>query len=78
MARGGFELALRADVLFAGDVRTPCTRRCYARGNSAADHAVFDVAMPLFESGDVRRGLASAIAAYQAGRPRPVLAFDGE
>jgi hypothetical protein len=35
---------------------------------------VFDVAMPLFETVDVRRGLAAGISAYKA---RPVLTFEG-
>jgi len=46
-------------------------------GVSAADETMFDVAMPLFETDDVRRGLKSAVDALKAGRPRPVLAFNG-
>ncbi|WP_432853440.1 enoyl-CoA hydratase/isomerase family protein [Amycolatopsis sp. CA-161197] len=46
-------------------------------GTAAADQVLFDLSMPLYETEDARRGLASAITAYQAGRPRPVLTFDG-
>jgi len=46
-------------------------------GVASADDAMFDIAMPLFETEDVRRGLASAVDALKAGRPRPVLDFQG-
>ncbi|WP_028219613.1 enoyl-CoA hydratase/isomerase family protein [Paraburkholderia oxyphila] len=46
-------------------------------GVSAADEAMFDIAMPLFETDDVQRGLRSAVEALNAGRPRPVLEFKG-
>lgn len=46
-------------------------------GVSAADEAMFDIAMPLFETQDVSEGLASAVNALKAGRPRPVLDFKG-
>jgi enoyl-CoA hydratase/carnithine racemase len=46
-------------------------------GVAAADEALLDIAMPLFETGDVVAGLASAVDALQAGHPRPVLAFRG-
>jgi len=38
---------------------------------------MFDIAMPLFETEDVRRGIPSAIDALRAGLPRPVLDFQG-
>jgi enoyl-CoA hydratase/carnithine racemase len=46
-------------------------------GVSAADEAMLDIAMPLFETDDVRRGLKSAVDALKAGKPRPVLDFKG-
>ena len=46
-------------------------------GVSAADDAMLDIAMPLFETDDVRRGLKSAVDALKAGKPRPVLDFKG-
>ncbi|MFF3559274.1 enoyl-CoA hydratase/isomerase family protein [Streptomyces sp. NPDC002574] len=49
-----------------------------AGGVKAADDAMFDIAMPLFESKDVTAGLPSAVAAFTAGRPRPVVDFQGE
>lgn len=46
-------------------------------GVSAADDAMLDIAMPLFETEDVQRGLKSAVDALKAGRPRPTLDFKG-
>ena len=46
-------------------------------GVSTADDAMFDIAMPLFETDDVQRGLKSAVDALKAGRPRPILDFKG-
>jgi autotransporter-associated beta strand protein len=46
-------------------------------GVSAADEAMFDIAMPLFETDDARRGINSAVDALKAGRPRPALDFKG-
>ena len=46
-------------------------------GVGTADDAMFDIAMPLFETDDVTRGLRSAVDALKAGKPRPVLDFQG-
>jgi enoyl-CoA hydratase/carnithine racemase len=46
-------------------------------GLAAADEAMFDIAMPLFETEDAKAGLASAVAAIEAGKPRPALDFRG-
>lgn len=46
-------------------------------GTAAADEAMFDIALPLFESEDAKAGLASAVNALRAGQPRPVLDFSG-
>jgi enoyl-CoA hydratase/carnithine racemase len=48
-----------------------------AGGVAAADAVVLDLAMPLFASDDVRMALPSAVAALDAGKPRPVFAFKG-
>ncbi|NUX56713.1 enoyl-CoA hydratase/isomerase family protein [Paraburkholderia youngii] len=47
-------------------------------GVAAADEAMFDIAMPLFESDDAQRGIRSAVEALKAGRPRPVMDFNGQ
>ncbi|MFE4967360.1 enoyl-CoA hydratase/isomerase family protein [Streptomyces sp. NPDC056660] len=46
-------------------------------GTAAADEAMFDIALPLFETEDAKAGLASAVNALRAGQPRPVLDFSG-
>jgi hypothetical protein len=48
-----------------------------AGGLAAADQAVVDIAMPLFETEDVKAGLTAAVDAIKAGQHRPVLDFDG-
>lgn len=49
-----------------------------AGGVSAADDAMFDIAMPVFDSVDATAGLSSAITALRAGRPRPTMKFQGK
>ncbi|MBW0102548.1 enoyl-CoA hydratase/isomerase family protein [Pseudonocardia sp. KRD291] len=46
-------------------------------GVSAADEAIFDVAMPLFASADTRMAIPAAVDALHAGRPRPPMPFEG-
>ncbi|HMJ35905.1 MAG TPA: enoyl-CoA hydratase/isomerase family protein [Baekduia sp.] len=46
-------------------------------GVAAADQAMFDVALPLFESDDVKATLPEAVEAFEAGRPRPAFDFHG-
>ncbi|MEV5149309.1 enoyl-CoA hydratase/isomerase family protein [Streptomyces sp. NPDC052727] len=46
-------------------------------GVAAADEAMFDIAMPLFATDDVKAGLASAVNALKAGLPRPAVDFQG-
>ncbi|WP_114814256.1 enoyl-CoA hydratase/isomerase family protein [Paraburkholderia kururiensis] len=46
-------------------------------GIDAADEALFDIAMPLFDTEDAAAGLASAIKAARAGQPRPVMEYKG-
>jgi len=46
-------------------------------GVAAADEAMFDIAMPLFETEDVKLALPLAVNALKAGKPRPVADFKG-
>ena len=73
------ELAMRAA---GGPTRAYAAHKVLLRiwaeaGVAAADSAMFDIAMPLFETEDVRRGMPSAIEALKAGRPRPAMDFKG-
>ncbi|KVK46728.1 hypothetical protein L905_11950 [Agrobacterium sp. TS43] len=52
--------------------------RAWANGGvQTADDVMFSIAMPLFETEDVKDGLASAIKALKISKPRPVLEFKG-
>jgi len=71
-----------AQKIAQGPTRTYAAHKALLRawavgGVSAADEAMLDIAMPLFETDDVRRGLKSAVDALKAGKPRPVLDFKG-
>jgi hypothetical protein len=46
-------------------------------GVAAADEAMFDIAMLLFETEDVKLALPLAVNAQKAGKPRPVADFKG-
>jgi enoyl-CoA hydratase/carnithine racemase len=46
-------------------------------GVAAADDAMFDIALPLFETEDVKTTLPKAVDAFKAGRPRPAFDFQG-
>jgi enoyl-CoA hydratase/carnithine racemase len=46
-------------------------------GVAAADEAMLDIALPLFETKDVKTTLPSAVDAVKAGRPRPAFEFLG-
>src|SRR4030088_2550544 len=46
-------------------------------GVAAADEAMFDIALPLFETEDVKATLPSAVEAFNAGSPRPAFDFQG-
>jgi hypothetical protein len=48
-----------------------------AGGVAAADNALLDLALPLFETEDVRSALPTAVEAFKAGQPRPNFAFKG-
>ena len=67
----------------AGPTRAHAAHKALLRlweigGAAGADAAMFDVAMPLFESKDARKGIPSAVRAYQAGTPRPAVDFSGD
>lgn len=52
--------------------------RVWATGGvAAADEAMFDIALPLFESEDAELAIPASASAYKAGRPRPSFAFRG-
>lgn len=64
----------------AGPTRAHAAHKALLRtwstaGTAAADAVMFDIAMPLFETQDVRTALPSAITALKEGRPRPVISF---
>jgi len=46
-------------------------------GVGAADEAMLDMAMPLFETADVRGALPAAVDAFKKGLPRPAFPFKG-
>jgi enoyl-CoA hydratase/carnithine racemase len=52
--------------------------RIWATGGVAsADEAMADIALPLFETDDVKLALPAAVEAFKAKRPRPVFPFKG-
>ncbi|MFE7588180.1 enoyl-CoA hydratase/isomerase family protein [Kitasatospora sp. NPDC057512] len=71
-----------AQQLAKGPTRARAAHKALLRawstgGTTAADEAMCDIAMPLFETEDATAGLASAVAAHRAGKPRPSLDFTG-
>ncbi|RJS46764.1 enoyl-CoA hydratase/isomerase family protein [Nocardioides cavernaquae] len=46
-------------------------------GVAAADQAMFDISMPLFETDDAQLAMRSAVKAMAAGQPRPDVEFQG-
>lgn len=53
--------------------------RLWATGGVAvADEAMFDIAMPLFKTADVRHALPTSVELFKAGKPRPAFDFKGE
>jgi enoyl-CoA hydratase/carnithine racemase len=76
------EASALAERIARGPTRAHATHKALLRtwalgGIAAADEAMLDIAMPLFETEDLKAGLASGVCALQAGKPRPVLAFQG-
>lgn len=77
---GGLEMALRTDVIFAGSSAKfghPEQSTWEAMGALGADELTVDVAMPLFDTEDVRKALPAAVDAFPAGEPRPQFDFQG-
>jgi enoyl-CoA hydratase/carnithine racemase len=69
--------------LAAGPTRAHAAHKALLRiwatgGVTAADEAMFDVALPLFESEDVKLALPASVEAFKAKQPRPVFAFKGK
>ncbi|WP_218123151.1 enoyl-CoA hydratase/isomerase family protein [Sphingomonas sp. NFR15] len=69
--------------LAAGATRAHAAHKALLRiwatgGVSAADEATADIALPLFESEDVRLALPASVDAFKRGEPRPAFAFKGE
>ncbi|MGY0390634.1 enoyl-CoA hydratase/isomerase family protein [Nocardioides sp. WG-D5] len=68
--------------LAAGPTRAHAAHKALVRtweatGALGADDAMFDIAMPLFETEDVRTVLPAAVDAYVSGAPRPAFEFRG-
>ena len=72
----GEELIGQAEAL-AGDSVPARIRIDLERGRLLRSGGDAIAAMPLFETEDVKTGLASAVNALKAGKPRPVLDFKG-
>jgi enoyl-CoA hydratase/carnithine racemase len=52
--------------------------RIWATGGiTAADEAMFDLALPLWDTDDTRMAIPTAVEALREGRPRPALPFTG-
>ncbi|SHH30457.1 enoyl-CoA hydratase/isomerase family protein [Streptomyces sp. 3214.6] len=73
----GFARRIAAGPTQAHSVHKALLRAWATGGIPAADQHMFDLAVPLFETEDVKEGLVSAAAALREGRPRPALAFKG-
>jgi enoyl-CoA hydratase/carnithine racemase len=71
-----------ADKLATGPTRAYAAHKVLLRawangGVAAADEIMFDIAMPVFDSQDATGGVASAVNAIKAGKPRPSFPFEG-
>ena len=75
--RTAHEVALGTTTL--DEIGASIGDRVRIAGPGGDDHfrIVGRIAMPLFETEDVQRGLKSAVDALTAGRPRPTLDFKG-
>jgi enoyl-CoA hydratase/carnithine racemase len=52
--------------------------RIWATGGvSAADEAMFDIALPLFDSKDAKLAIPTSVELFKAGKPRPAFPFQG-
>lgn len=71
-----------AETFSKGPTRAHAAHKALLRawsvgGVAAADQAMFDISMPLFETDDAQMAMRSAVEAMAAGRPRPGLEFQG-
>jgi enoyl-CoA hydratase/carnithine racemase len=71
-----------AETFSKGPTRAHAAHKALLRawsvgGVAAADQAMFDISMPLFETDDAQMAMRSAVEAMAAGRPRPELEFQG-
>jgi len=69
--------------LAAGPTRAHAAHKALLRiwatgGVTAADEAMFDIAMPLFDSKDAKLALPASVEAFLAKQPRPVFPFTGK
>ncbi|MFE7745972.1 enoyl-CoA hydratase/isomerase family protein [Nocardia sp. NPDC057455] len=76
------EVTAFANKVAKGPTRAHAAHKALLRawaigGVAVADQAMFDIALPLFETEDVQGALVSAVDAFKAGRPRPVFGFEG-
>ncbi|MBB5404460.1 enoyl-CoA hydratase/isomerase family protein [Paraburkholderia youngii] len=72
-----------ASRLAVGPTRAHAAHKALLRlwatgGVTAADEAMFDIALPLFESKDVQLALPASVEAFLAKQPRPLFPFTGE
>jgi enoyl-CoA hydratase/carnithine racemase len=73
----GYALSIAAGPTLAHAAHKALLKAWSIGGTSGADEAMFDIAMPLFESADTRLAIPGAIEAARAGKPRPRFAFEG-
>ena len=71
-----------ASKLAAGPTRAHAAHKALLRiwatgGVAAADEAMADIALPLFETDDVKLALPASVEAFKAKKPRPVFPFKG-
>ena len=74
---GQFARKLAQGPTTAHSVHKALLRTWSAGGVTAADSALLDLALPLFETEDVRSALPAAVEAFKAGLPRPNFVFKG-
>ncbi|HLZ82427.1 MAG TPA: enoyl-CoA hydratase/isomerase family protein [Caulobacteraceae bacterium] len=72
-----FARRLAAGPTLAHAAHKALLRAWTAGGAAAADEVLLDLAMPPFASDDVKMAIPAAIAALDAGKPRPVFDFKG-
>jgi enoyl-CoA hydratase/carnithine racemase len=72
-----YALSVAAGPTLAHAAHKALLRAWAIGGTPGADDAMFDIAMPLFESADTRLAIPGAIDAARTGKPRPRFAFEG-